>query len=170
MLNTRNEENHTVFYSCAACFVNTFTWNMFVSMPYIGLTLRNTCIPILVVAPQEYVNIDSTRRTATNTTTTANVRFILLPPGRHQGAGPRNFAAISESGAIMKPLLLLLLPLLPPPSNLPRGFHKTRSTVIPALGYRAIWGKGYSFTYELGVNPGLNRNPASALLWIRRHS
>ena len=36
MLNTRNEENLTVFYSYVACFVNTFTLNMYVFMSYIG--------------------------------------------------------------------------------------------------------------------------------------
>jgi len=42
MLNTRNEENNTVFYSYLACFVNTFTLNMYVYMSYTGLTRRNT--------------------------------------------------------------------------------------------------------------------------------
>jgi len=42
MLNTRNEETNTVFYSYLACFVNTFTLNMYVSMAYTGCTRRNT--------------------------------------------------------------------------------------------------------------------------------
>jgi len=42
MLNTRNEEKNTVFYSYLACFVNPFTLNMYVSMPYAGLARRNT--------------------------------------------------------------------------------------------------------------------------------
>jgi len=41
MLNTRNEENDTVFYSYVACFVNTFTLNVYVSMSYTELTRRN---------------------------------------------------------------------------------------------------------------------------------
>jgi len=41
MLNTRNEEHNKGFYSYLACFVNTFTLNMYVSMSYtvLGLTL-----------------------------------------------------------------------------------------------------------------------------------
>jgi len=42
MLNTRNEENNTVFYSYLACFVNTFSLKIYVSMSYPGLTRRNT--------------------------------------------------------------------------------------------------------------------------------
>jgi len=44
--------------------VNTFTLNMYEFLSYTGLTRRNTVflIPILVVAPQEYVNTYSTRR------------------------------------------------------------------------------------------------------------
>jgi len=38
MLNTRNEENNTVFYSYLACFVNTSTLNTCVFMSYTGLT------------------------------------------------------------------------------------------------------------------------------------
>jgi len=34
MLNTRNEENNTGFYSYVACFVNTCTLNMCVFMSY----------------------------------------------------------------------------------------------------------------------------------------
>jgi len=41
MLNTRSEEKNTVFYSYLACFVNTCTLNMYVSMSYTGLTRRN---------------------------------------------------------------------------------------------------------------------------------
>ena len=37
MLNTRNEGTNKVFYSYLACFVNTFTMNMYVSMSYTGL-------------------------------------------------------------------------------------------------------------------------------------
>jgi len=36
MSNTRNEETNTVIYSYIPCFVNTFTLNMNVSMPYTG--------------------------------------------------------------------------------------------------------------------------------------
>jgi len=42
MLNKRNEETNTVFFSYLACFVNTFTLNTDVSMSYTGLTRRNT--------------------------------------------------------------------------------------------------------------------------------
>ena len=53
--------------------MNTFTLNMFVSMSYTGLTKRNT----LLVAPQEYVNIYSTRRLLTP--------FCSHPPLSSQG-------------------------------------------------------------------------------------
>jgi len=42
MLNTRSEENNTVFSSDLPCFVNICTLNMYVSMSYSGLTRRNT--------------------------------------------------------------------------------------------------------------------------------
>jgi len=42
MLNTRNEEKNTGFYSYVACFLNTFSLNMYVSMSYTGSTRRNT--------------------------------------------------------------------------------------------------------------------------------
>jgi len=58
MLNTRNEEKNTVFYSYLACFVNTFSWNMYVSMSYTGFTRRN----MVSNSCGEYVNIYSTRR------------------------------------------------------------------------------------------------------------
>jgi len=64
MLNTRNEETNLVFYSYLACFVNTFTLNMYISMPYAGFNQAEYVIHILVIAPQEYVNIYSTRRLA----------------------------------------------------------------------------------------------------------
>ena len=41
MLNTRNEEKNTVFYSYSACFMNTFNLNMYVSMSYTGIIRRN---------------------------------------------------------------------------------------------------------------------------------
>ena len=53
MLNTRNEEKNTVIYSYLACFVNTFTLTMYVSMSDKGLYV----IHMLVVKPKEYVNI-----------------------------------------------------------------------------------------------------------------
>ena len=37
MLDTRNEEKNTVFYSCLACFVNTVTLHIYVSISYTGL-------------------------------------------------------------------------------------------------------------------------------------
>ena len=42
ILNTRNEENNTVFYSDSAYFVNTFTLNMYVSMSHTVLIRRDT--------------------------------------------------------------------------------------------------------------------------------
>jgi len=42
MLNTQNEEKNTVLYSHLACFVNTCTLHMYVSMAYTGVTRRNT--------------------------------------------------------------------------------------------------------------------------------
>jgi len=42
MLNTRNEEKNTVFYSYLACLVDTFALNVYVSMAYTGLTRQNT--------------------------------------------------------------------------------------------------------------------------------
>jgi len=62
MLNTRNEEKNTVFYSCLACFVNTVTLK-YVRVPVIyRVNQARYVIYILVVAPQEYVNIYSTSR------------------------------------------------------------------------------------------------------------
>jgi len=42
MLNTQNEEKNTVFRLYLACFVNTFSLNIYVSMSYTGLTRRDT--------------------------------------------------------------------------------------------------------------------------------
>jgi len=57
MLNMRNAENNAVFYSNLVCFVNTFSLNMYVFMPYTGGNQAEYDVYILVVAPQEYVNI-----------------------------------------------------------------------------------------------------------------
>jgi len=65
MLNTQNEETNTVFYTYVACFVNTLTLNMYVSMSFTGFTRGEYVIHVLVVAPQAYVNIYSTRRVST---------------------------------------------------------------------------------------------------------
>ena len=51
MLNTRNEENNTVFYSYLAHFVNTVTLNVYISMSY-RVNQAEYVIHILVVAPQ----------------------------------------------------------------------------------------------------------------------
>jgi len=40
-------ENEYAFYSYVACFVNTFSLNMYVSMSYTGLTRRNTLFILL---------------------------------------------------------------------------------------------------------------------------
>jgi len=61
MLNTRNEENNTPFYSYFACFVNVFTLNMYSHVTY-RVNQAEYVIHIFVVAPQKYVNIYSTRR------------------------------------------------------------------------------------------------------------
>jgi len=47
MLNTRNEEKNTAVYSYLACFVNTFSLNMYVSMPFTGLARRNAVFMLL---------------------------------------------------------------------------------------------------------------------------
>ena len=60
----RGGEENTVFYSDLACFMNTVTLNMNIFMSYTRFTRRNTLF-ILVVAPQEYVTIYSTRRLRT---------------------------------------------------------------------------------------------------------
>jgi len=41
MLNTRNEVKNTGFYSYLACFVHTFTLNMYVSMSFTGVLRRD---------------------------------------------------------------------------------------------------------------------------------
>jgi len=46
-LNTRNKKNNTGFYSYLACFVKTFTLNMYVSMSCTGLIRRNTLFVFL---------------------------------------------------------------------------------------------------------------------------
>jgi len=65
MLNTQHEETNTVLYSYLACFVNTYTLDMYVSMAYTGFYQTECVIHILVIAPQECVNIYSTRRDST---------------------------------------------------------------------------------------------------------
>ena len=47
MLNTRKEEKNTVCYSCLACFVNTATLNMPISMSDTGSIRRNTLFVFL---------------------------------------------------------------------------------------------------------------------------
>jgi len=56
MRETRKE--YGIFYSYLACFVNTFSLNMCVSMSYTGFTLKK----MEFITPQEYVDIYSTRR------------------------------------------------------------------------------------------------------------
>jgi len=79
MLNTRNEEKNTVFYSYVACFVNTFTLTMNVSVSYTGFNQAVYGIHSFVIAPQEYVNIYSTRRTRTPTTNLTYESTLGLP-------------------------------------------------------------------------------------------
>jgi len=52
MLNTRAEEYYTVFYSYVACFMNTSTLNVYISMPYAGLTRRNTVFVFVWLSPR----------------------------------------------------------------------------------------------------------------------
>ena len=52
MLNTRNEANNTVFYSCLAWFVNMVTLNMYMFMLYIGLIKRNTVFVFVNLRPR----------------------------------------------------------------------------------------------------------------------
>jgi len=65
MLNARNEENNTVFYSYLACFVNTFSLEYLHIHVIYQVNQAEYGIHILVLAPQEHVNIYSTRRFAT---------------------------------------------------------------------------------------------------------
>jgi len=65
MLNTRNEEKNTVLYSYLARFVNTFGLNYVRIHVIYRVHQAEYGIRNLVVAPQEYVKIYSTRRTGT---------------------------------------------------------------------------------------------------------
>jgi len=57
MLNTRNEEQNTVFYTYSAYFVNTFNLE-YVRVPVMyRVHQAEYVIRILAVAPQEYANI-----------------------------------------------------------------------------------------------------------------
>ena len=47
MLNTRNKDTNAVFCTYLACFVKTFSLNMYLSMAYTGLTRRNTMFVFL---------------------------------------------------------------------------------------------------------------------------
>jgi len=64
MLNTRNEENATIFYSNLVCFC------AYIYLEYVRIHViyrvhqPEYVVLILEVAPQEYVNIYSTRRCA----------------------------------------------------------------------------------------------------------
>ena len=50
--NTRIAAYNTVFYSYLACFMNTFTLNMYVSMSHTGVTRRNTVFVFLWLRPR----------------------------------------------------------------------------------------------------------------------
>jgi len=65
VLNTQSEKTNTIFYSDSAYFVHTFTLNMCVCMSYTGFNQAEYVFHILVIAPQEYVNICSTCRVKT---------------------------------------------------------------------------------------------------------
>jgi len=62
VLNTQSEEKNAIFYSYSACFVNTLTVNMYVSMPYYRVQQADYVICIRVAAPQEYIKAYSTCR------------------------------------------------------------------------------------------------------------
>jgi len=78
MLKTRKEESNPAFYSDLACCMNTSTLNMCISMTYdiCRINQAEYGIRILVAAPQEYVNIYSTRRLGGLLTADGNV-FVL---------------------------------------------------------------------------------------------
>jgi len=59
MLNTRNAETNTVFYSNIACFVNTFNLKYVLIHVIYRVNQAEYIINFLVVAPQEFVNICS---------------------------------------------------------------------------------------------------------------
>jgi len=65
MLNTRNEDKNTVFYSYLACIVNTFSLHMVRAHVIYRVNQAECGIHIRVVAPQEYMSIYSTRRVLT---------------------------------------------------------------------------------------------------------
>jgi len=65
VLNMQSEEENTIFYSYPACFLNTLTLNMHVSMSYYRDQRAKCGFRIRVAAPQEYVNTYSTCRAAT---------------------------------------------------------------------------------------------------------
>jgi len=54
MLNTWSEEYNTVFYfySYSACFMNTVTLNMHISMSYTGFIRRNTVFVFVWLRPR----------------------------------------------------------------------------------------------------------------------
>jgi len=62
MLNTRNEEKNTVLYLYLACFVNTLTLNMYVSMSYTRLSRWNTLFVLLWLRHRNRMNIYLTLR------------------------------------------------------------------------------------------------------------
>jgi len=62
MLNTRNEEYNTVFYSYLACFVKYMHLENVRMHVIYEVNQTEYVIHVIVVAPQEYVNICLTRR------------------------------------------------------------------------------------------------------------
>ena len=103
MLNTRNEESNTVFYSYLACCMNTSTLRMYiyrVNQAEYGIRIR-------VAAPQEYVNIYSTRRLL--------IRLLLF------SSGPvgRRFLRPSIGGALCSPCVYLGSLIRMPDGNAP---------------------------------------------------
>ena len=56
VLNTQSEQNNTMSYPYSACFLNTLTLNMYVSMSYYRDQRAESGLHILVAAHPEYVN------------------------------------------------------------------------------------------------------------------
>jgi len=77
MSNTRTEETNTVFYSDVAWFFNTFSLNMYVSMPYTGSARRNTVFIFL------WLRHTNTIQHAGNRPPPVSDLFCPFPPARH---------------------------------------------------------------------------------------
>ena len=92
MLITRNEEKNTVFYSYLACV------HEYIQLEYVRIHVINRVnqaengIHIRVVAPQEYVNIYSTRKIDTETHSFSIYTTPMLTP--YLGVNPNPFRGL----------------------------------------------------------------------------